>query len=1799
MNGKKLSSIGVMILFFLLPIASALEISNVRADQVTDKSVVIAWETDEPGKTFVNYGKDKTQLQPLGDARMVTEHRFPLSGLTSETDYFFSVRSNGVTNDNSGQFYSFKTLPPDITAPILEVTIPLVLTTLTTDITGKTEAGATVRLTINTQFSGTQTANPEGLFTFSGVRLKEGENTLLLSTADAAGNILQKEFKTMVDTKAPTLDIEPLPAVATTGEVTVKGKVSEPAKVVITINDREAFTVEGATTVNTNISVDEGENTLKVTATDAAGLTDEFSATLSVDRTPPEVTIQLEQGTTFFQGSAETTITGKTEPGAKVFFYVFRPTQGTTPIPANFERAQLATVADAEGNYQFEDVDLENPREFRLTDLSEDLQALVKDLAPKEVPQGLQQVTIQPISDLGQQEQFQYSIYVIAEDQVGLVNFAQEVVSISRCLSTAFGFRVQPLINFQLPSRIDTDRLDSGVETLTQIVNLTYAGQGAVERDAAGRVVTPGYKMTSYQFEKACTPGMEENDPSFQVSCKVMPSNPTRIISNNERGGDKSAFYLEWRLGATSSLSDRDPDFWNDLKERQMMFPYKLRINYQERDALGNFGTPKTQVFCGQFGYFVDIPLDSADLVPDFIADEGVAALEGTIEAIETVVPHIETAIRVAAIGCGASIAGRTLTRLWRIFISKFEPFLTSEKGDDKCPSDQSKLYLDDNEAKVIAGNQGALKDKCPTTASAWDIETYLDQSYRWTCNRVFCRASPARWTDDAPTERIKSRYTEGQMCGSLVAQATALTRHENCITDKKFNINAARFPTLTDARTSANTCYTDSRGVVYYRPGEQLKTKEEKERDRALAERGLVRLIPIGGIALAIESVPEVDIIAYQPEGTDNYLVGNDLTCKDRCKQSGNYKPAEANQETNDKGCRVQDDSGRVRTHEDKKELSGGYTEDCFPQVEETTPVLRQCVCQAQSEPEKPLLGEARRAEEQGEDWVYRQERIYKESGGRKGTFYSPIRYYDGRDFPSAFGANHVLDVFKDDNNKEIYEINPFSGHTDAFQSMCLSGIRGRLVLLQSILEGMRNCIIQAKETGLQDVGMCKQLFSQYVCGLVYKAIAYAAKGCFPIDFDEAAKTAGATEKVNGIEEGVTDAAEAVYETMSSSITDLQQDYGNAKLNEYFAGGVEGVTRSICLAALGYDWPLGIDQLMDAAYAVPMKTTVLPLAERELVSFNPASQTAVYSYKVATTIFPGCKIRSYQTKLKCVGPEDMGRPGIDCTQQQCDCARIYPEYQVSQQREYPLIGGSGFDVRSGDVVDVPIQSPQIVSDTPYRYDHVVVEIELDQFEKPENCFDPENKDGKFYASIADVSPRPRVECQASIQTGQYRCPDVAGFFGTAGLAYFEFPYASCYSEKANQWMKCDTPNAFLKGQSLRVKPHLYTDGKGQCLHMELQNTGVPWVKDMKIPEGITGVFSPEFDVGQIDQNLFGGSIPNIQLFDQNTASYCGRPANYIPSGPIQQGTYRLTFTKTGTGYLVSYDQGVVIPGHTQGKIYTLAELQGLRYLFGGFEMSGIGLTNDPNTQNSYLCTYQVMPTTSGFSAPQGVQNLNLRLELRVPDTLGSCNYASTQLVQSTLGLSSPSVTIRIQDSEMQTEESGQLHSLFMRAKYDQVITIAHDVIWKQEPTLVDVTAYYYAVAARVMKWSATPDPTIKSQYQQEITNLIGQFNGRTYGNDVTSTTDYKKIKKYLDQIQQALGEGGSLPTPAPSSASSSLCGVSGGLRAGFTPPAGWDTYTCMESFMAGPDRTKCLSYNQYATTTVSGCPGTQLCCPP
>ena len=135
------------------------------------------------------------------------------------------------------------------------------------------------------------------------------------------------------------------------------------------------------------------------------------------------------------------------------------------------------------------------------------------------------------------------------------------------------------------------------------------------------------------------------------------------------------------------------------------------------------------------------------------------------------------------------------------------------------------------------------------------------------------------------------------------------------------------------------------------------------------------------------------------------------------------------------------------------------------------------QCVCTKSDEKVFSFPGVRTAAKEQNgiaEDWSYHQYRVFEESNKKFGTYYPEWRYYSGRDFSSAFGADYLLDYLNE--VKQEPKVSPNTQFLGAYQTMCLSRIRAHLITLKSILEGLRNCIQEAKVTGLQDAGVVKQ---------------------------------------------------------------------------------------------------------------------------------------------------------------------------------------------------------------------------------------------------------------------------------------------------------------------------------------------------------------------------------------------------------------------------------------------------------------------------------------------------------------------------------------------------------------------------------------------------------------------------------------------------------------------------------------------------------------------------------------------------
>ncbi len=90
--------------------ASAIVISDIVVSNHSSNSVTISWITDVVTNGTVNFGTTTALGSSASDTRPNDDtHWVKITGLAPETTYFFEVVSGGVTDDNGGSKYQFKT----------------------------------------------------------------------------------------------------------------------------------------------------------------------------------------------------------------------------------------------------------------------------------------------------------------------------------------------------------------------------------------------------------------------------------------------------------------------------------------------------------------------------------------------------------------------------------------------------------------------------------------------------------------------------------------------------------------------------------------------------------------------------------------------------------------------------------------------------------------------------------------------------------------------------------------------------------------------------------------------------------------------------------------------------------------------------------------------------------------------------------------------------------------------------------------------------------------------------------------------------------------------------------------------------------------------------------------------------------------------------------------------------------------------------------------------------------------------------------------------------------------------------------------------------------------------------------------------------------------------------------------------------------------------------------------------------------------------------------------------------------
>jgi hypothetical protein len=146
-------------------------------------------------------------------------------------------------------------------------------------------------------------------------QLAEGSNIIQVIATDPAGNVATMSREIILVTRPPEVIIS-----APTDDQWTNGTLMTVAGVVLPgtslkVNGQEATVVEGGQ-FEREVILQEGDNVLRIEATDDVGNVATQEIIVHRKTIPPALTLNVEDGTTFQQ--AEVQIIGKTDPGALV-----------------------------------------------------------------------------------------------------------------------------------------------------------------------------------------------------------------------------------------------------------------------------------------------------------------------------------------------------------------------------------------------------------------------------------------------------------------------------------------------------------------------------------------------------------------------------------------------------------------------------------------------------------------------------------------------------------------------------------------------------------------------------------------------------------------------------------------------------------------------------------------------------------------------------------------------------------------------------------------------------------------------------------------------------------------------------------------------------------------------------------------------------------------------------------------------------------------------------------------------------------------------------------------------------------------------------------------------------------------------------------------------------------------------------------------------------------------------------------------------------------------------------------------
>jgi hypothetical protein len=1625
----------IMALFFIellifLPIySSALTIGNVTVSDVSDKSALVEWQTDNESTTKINYGEDPASLTDTVESlRLVKNHTVSLRNLNKSTAYFFEVVSQSVTerviDNNSGNFYQLVTLAEDTEPPFIDLDIPTHVDSNKVDIFGTTEINTRLELYINNQIVGSKIFY-DGQVDYPRVDLiPNQQNAILVRAIDAAGLMNQKSYTVFSDLIAPEITMPVLPNVTNQSAVTITGTLSEIALFEILLNSSVVYSAETAA-FSYNLALAEGVNDIIIRATDRAGHVEEISKTIISDTTVPTITdITPTAGGFYYEGRAIIDLSFNTEPGAEV--RVFQDSMG------HLKKYEDTKKADADGVVLFDDFELEGVH-FGPYSISGEWPPI------REVSAATAAIT-QSYQTIQQTEASErpVNLWIAVRDMAGHVAVQQVSYTIGTCWSGELDFLVLPLLEYQTPTLLSPQRLEEGSEIISFILSINYTGDAE------------DWTIEDITFDRACRGGRAgepefsflEEDISYNVSCLILPDSPT----TKERNSKGTLWYMRYDLASTAEFSE---GFLEEIEqlgpgERELIFPLKLTVTYKEKEydqvQKKDIWKTKRQTKCMSVGYFVDIPIDPRDILPDWMLGNLTEDLNDTINTLEGWIGNMTSIIEDVSTACLGSMITKFVVQIYRKISCKLESRAaviaeTAAKatgagsGKPMCPKTEEgrrslPLNKESRQGKKDTGVPDEriirpvdftkldvnfadpttvyLEARCSGCASAWKAEASLYQLERWTCDRIFCHKAPARWTGyDKGVEDIDVKKAEAKARACATedrAGVAALRKIENC--DQEYGkyatnprITLPPYDTEKKCYQYANSLYVlDSDDVEPDEDGVYTLTKAYKD------------------------GPPKIEVLK---EG-NTFATAIDKECKEICKIMDSRSKVDGT------GCELE-----KTCTEEKPELEpgylAGYSKDCWTGQDALDKEnKKQCCCRLPEDKDKKEAERLRTTmvncepgDKPGEDcqgWEYREQTLNRIDKKKYGTLYPTNRYFTGRDAPACFGQNYFWESPAKGKAGKQPKMDPFRQHISTFQCLCLTGIKQRLQFFQSILVGMRNCLLQIKETGEADAGVCQEMFSMYICDMLYQVFVWIRQGCIPLPFGKEWRPFPGAE----IDEfGTHPSAESVFEIGMGSVWEtftgmgesVEAEYGSSQFSNFLSMEEKEISRKMCLAAFGFDIGLDFDTLQDLTYTQQFSSSVLALGlRRDFLTYNPDSEQSTYEYRGSWTIYPGCEITNYKIDLTCVNLQEKSQySGIDCSVPEnpdnpggCDCLYSTEPYG---QRSRNFYQGTALTAQT-----MEDRNHHTNVESSYRYDHMRMQLFLHPDSDPSKCLPERHSNGVFYFPISDRTARDILDCIVD-ERGIFRCS--RGLEWEAkGEAYFEtFTPAECHSSSSCDllcydhnpeidvagnrilWRNCDSV-VYAVGNRVDIKAKI-AGKKKQCLKTTItsENGNEVYNQVHDIGEsGLEASYTKEQDLrlGNIPLSEFtstgvqvtatGCSIVPLVSLDE-TNKFPGRTGTITISSPAAD---KYNIAKT-TNIIALKSQGDPVET-TDLTDLTEAQVKTRVFRLGGvaFKLTDIF---------SGTCTLN----TQSF-AEKAEQKWRLNIELMHPDPQGFCSRATERI---------------------------------------------------------------------------------------------------------------------------------------------------------------------------------------------------------